>query len=47
MYQVWGRAWFVRAISDPNKILITFEKLVELDGLSRTGRSLNGKDELI
>jgi len=47
LYQAWGWAWLVRAKSSHDRILVTFEKLVELGGLSRTECNLSGRDEPI
>lgn len=36
-----------RARSDRDTILVTYEKLMDLGGLPRIGRSLSGRDELV
>jgi len=45
--QAWGRAWFVRARSARDTILVTYEKLMEVGGLLRIGCNLYGRDELV
>jgi len=43
--QAWDRAWFVKAKSDKDKILISCDKLMKFGGLSRTGYSLTDQNE--
>jgi len=43
--QAWGTAWFVRAKSGCDIILVTCEKLVELGVLPRIRCKLGGKDK--